>query len=720
MAGKIKKANMNVNLSSLLIAILFISTSSSLHCNNQRSLDLSYKNLKLLEPFEECHNLKILNLQHNHLQELSEDIFLNLTALEHIDLSHNNLHTIEEQVFRHMFNLTVIILDYNNLTSANFLNPLSQIEKVSLAHNKISTKINLHQCGHLKYVNLSYNERIQYEGDFNNCNRLIEVDFSHNKISTAELGTMNYLQLQLRRLDLSHNLIKNVTFDQLTFEADKLDLFLTDNQITQVNMSEAVSALTFGNERNPSQNKVFLDRNPIDCGDCTTFGLTKYFYKKLNSSYYDIAIISPNNLTCASPERLKNQLISALKPESFTCRIDQIECPDECKCSERSWDKTLIIDCGFRNLTMVPRLHISSKLMFNQYEVRLEGNQLIEGPSEGMGYEGVTKLYLNDNRLEEFTWMPISTQVINLHNNNLQNITFETLQMLNASTHLREISLYGNLWDCSCQITNFTNYIRQYSHRIVNREQTTCSDGYTLLIHVNESTACIKYQKIILTVCMVLLIIALIIALMILFYYKYNYEVKVWLFSHGYCISDEYDGKLYDAFISYSEQDENFVKNEIESVLEKSPEKYKLCLQYRDANFGELRTDVIESLIEDSMRTLIFLSKNFLDSVWNIHEFRMAHVKAMQDPKKRVIIIIYGNVDLQHLDDELDAYLKTNTYLEWGDPWFWRKLKYALPHKQNLRNRSRRFADNVEKVEMEEMATNNGNCQSDNSLLKNS
>uniref|UniRef100_A0A182UNI6 TIR domain-containing protein n=1 Tax=Anopheles merus TaxID=30066 RepID=A0A182UNI6_ANOME len=92
----------------------------------------------------------------------------------------------------------------------------------------------------------------------------------------------------------------------------------------------------------------------------------------------------------------------------------------------------------------------------------------------------------------------------------------------------------------------------------------------------------------------------------------------------------------------------------------------------------------IMKAVEESRRTIIILSLNYLESVWGQIEFSTAYLQSLADKCNRVIPIIYQ--DIEQLDPQLQAYLKTNTYVRWDDPWFWDKLHYAMPHKCRLKD----------------------------------
>ncbi|GIY27061.1 protein toll [Caerostris extrusa] len=156
---------------------------------------------------------------------------------------------------------------------------------------------------------------------------------------------------------------------------------------------------------------------------------------------------------------------------------------------------------------------------------------------------------------------------------------------------------------------------------------------------------------------------------------RYQMHVKVWLYSHGVTWVKEKDidkDKEFDAFISFSHKDQDLVIPELINV--------KLFIHYKHFLPGEFIQLNILRAIEVSKRTVLVLSKSFLESEWCMFEFRAAHIEALKDNMNRIIIIKMDDLPRDaDLPEEIQVYLQSTTYLMWGDKYFWDTLLYILP-----------------------------------------
>ena len=56
----------------------------------------------------------------------------------------------------------------------------------------------------------------------------------------------------------------------------------------------------------------------------------------------------------------------------------------------------------------------------------------------------------------------------------------------------------------------------------------------------------------------------------------------------------------------------------------------------------------------------------------------------MEERTNYLILVLCEDVSEEDLDEEMQPYLRTNTYLRRDSRWFWEKLKYAMPQKTLL------------------------------------
>ncbi|GIY48095.1 protein toll [Caerostris extrusa] len=192
---------------------------------------------------------------------------------------------------------------------------------------------------------------------------------------------------------------------------------------------------------------------------------------------------------------------------------------------------------------------------------------------------------------------------------------------------------------------------------------------------------------------------------------RYQMHVKVWLYSRGVTWVKEKDidrDKEFDAFISFSHQDQDLVIPELIEQIEARDPKVKLFIHYKHFLPGELiQLNILRGhsgFQEDcprafQVRILIprhvlrirwmmihkpfFSYSSFLESEWCMFEFRVAHIEALKNHLNRIIIIKMHDLPKdEDLPEDIQVYLQSTSYLTWGDKYFWDTLLYTLPRSE--------------------------------------
>jgi len=79
-----------------------------------------------------------------------------------------------------------------------------------------------------------------------------------------------------------------------------------------------------------------------------------------------------------------------------------------------------------------------------------------------------------------------------------------------------------------------------------------------------------------------------------------------------------------------------------------------------------------------SRRTVLLLSDNFLRSEWSRYDYKSGLHQALRN-RKKLIVIVLGDVASRELDPDLRLYMKNSVVLHWGEKLFWERLRFALP-----------------------------------------
>lgn len=597
---------------------------------------------------------------------------------------------------------------------------MKKLTYLNLRNNKIAT-IHQHAFDHdliITHIDMSNNmlyDKISYENmcqtsEFSYLKDTLEdLNLSNNKVACI-FDDWRHIYTNLVNLDLSHNSIYNLKDIQFLSSTDIVrKVNLSHNKIYEIDFKFIENTL----DTSTFKVDIDLNNNPLDC-NCFLLAFNQFLKHKTNYKNHHFLKLKIDELSCTKPQNLAGRLIKDVDARSLVCDLDPKDatnksCPEDCSCFVRPFDNFLVVNCTATDKFAIPSLPNVTR--YERIELDISNNHLNRLPSAGeiKGYGNVVKLLASNNNISsvDVSSFPNSLNVIDLTGNNLQRFDKQVLAHFNRTATERtkhfQLLLSDNKWICDCSTTDFVAFTQSHFRSISDYKDMQCWNTGDFVAEITVDSICKVDKTLYIAGGLLLALSGLIIGLLAAFYYKYQQEIKVWMYAHNvfmWWVSEEDldKDKKYDAFISYSHKDETFVE-ELMKRLECGENPYKLCLHFRDWKVGEYISTQIATSVEESRRTIVVLSKNFLESVWARNEFKTAHLNSVSEGRARVIVVIYGDIgDTEKLDPELKAYLKTNTYVKWGDPWFWNKLKYALPHKNVNPNNTKRQSGHMNGV----------------------
>merc|ERR1711915_868979 len=310
-------------------------------------------------------------------------------------------------------------------------------------------------------------------------------------------------------------------------------------------------------------------------------------------------------------------------------------------------------------------------------------------------FDAIQKLYLTNNRINSVGHnFPHHLDTLYLDNNQLQYLSNQTIQILKEKVENSKLSvrLSHNPFLCECSSVEVVSFLKLHYSHVDDYENVSmvCIDGEKKLFYQNEEDIC--PQTLLLITVAPILIVCVLLCIILIVNICYKETIMIYIFSQSwgkiFFSEDTIDKeKPYDAFLSYSHHDASFVEKTLLPGLESkdNPDdlQYKCLIHTRDWNVGEMIPDQILESVEKSRRTLIILSSDYVKSTWSKIEFQEAHRKAMKEQTQRVVVIVHGEMpDIKEMDEDVQKYLKSNTFIKSDDPWFWKKLRYALPKKR--------------------------------------
>ncbi|XP_060634797.2 toll-like receptor 2 type-2 [Anolis sagrei] len=302
------------------------------------------------------------------------------------------------------------------------------------------------------------------------------------------------------------------------------------------------------------------------------------------------------------------------------------------------------------------------------------------------------ELHIQNNKL---TALPLaasipSLSIINIKRNKIFGFSEQELERF---AHLEMLDASYNSFQCTCEFVSFMQSRSEISHIFMDWPNNYICDAPEYVRGKEVGVAHLYFidchlKLVVSLLCIFILLIILVVAILCYKFHAIWYMKMIWAWlqakrkpQKAYVKETEYD-----AFVSYSEQDSEWVENVMVRELEQTHPPFKLCLHKRDFLPGKWIVDNIIDSIERSSKTLFVLSQHFVQSEWCKYELDFSHFRLFDENNDSAILILLEPIPPETVPRrfcKLRKLMNTKTYLEWPSDedqqmFFWFNLKTAI------------------------------------------
>ncbi|NWS90703.1 TLR21 protein, partial [Toxostoma redivivum] len=673
-------------------------------------LNLAHNRIKRIQSqdLKQAVNLRALLLQSNKISSIDEDSFQPLAKLELLDLSNNSLAHLSPLWFGCLFSLQHLHLQGNsyrdlgqnspfsslrNLSSLHLGNPWFSVirqgnfEGIELLHKLWIDGSNLSQYeqGSLKSIK-EINHMIINIRDSNIFSEIVR-DLLHS-VSWLEVTE---IKLPLEKKSLVQNSIRPFRIQKLTFK----EAFFTDQtisqaivllkEITSLKELEAVNCVLEGKGRWNTKEIARSGQSFVETVTIIKL-MIQNFHLFFDLKGMESQINKLKRLTIASsnvfmvPCNLARHFSSLLYLDFHdnllvNKRLNETIC-------KGSWPSLQTLNLSQNSLKSLEQTAKCTSRLPKLNNLDISQNNFGEIPDVCEWPENLKYLNLSSTQIPKVTTcIPPTLEVLDVSANNLKE--FE-LQL----PFLKELYLTGNQLKTlpgAAPIPNLVALsVRRNKLNGFSKEAFEGAQVGTVHLSLME---CHRSLVVLLICVLVFLVILLLVAIG----YKYHmvwYLRMTWAWLQAKRKPKRAPPKdvCYDAFVSYSENDSDWVENTMVRELEQACPPFRLCLHKRDFVPGKWIVDNIIDSIEKSHKTLFVLSEHFVQSEWCKYELDFSHFRLFDENNDAAILILLEPIQSNVIPKrfcKLRKIMNTKTYLEWPageeqQQMFWENLKGAL------------------------------------------